>query len=395
MNRIAITIFGAIVFFVFSCSNAQDSRVSFDSTDRNPMTLLDDLGIDSKVARKPEYRFQMVCSVVENGKLNKTVSYNTDNYYYPASLVKIPAALVLLEELKAQNIPLDAIPVFDTVDACGSIRFVELSHRKSISFRQMLTELIVVSDNNFYNAIYHFVTPQGLNERLKELGFEDVHIYRSFTGCERIDHLKTYPSRVYDTSNKIIYQQDATILDSTVLTSSYKRTKDRMFGSKHENDEGKIVDGAFDLNHHIEIPLEALHEMMGRFLIPDAFDKKGWDIRTEDREFLRNLLGMYPSEIQSSYRSIDQLPDDIYKYIKVPKKKTVRTLGKLGLSYGFASEVAYFQIPGTTDALLISYSVYVNANDTVNDGEYEYESVARPFAESLIQDIITWQRNSN
>lgn len=395
MNRITAAILGTMVLFVFSCSHSQDSKTSFGSAEVNPLVLLDELGIDSKVARDPEYRFQMVCSVVEKGKVNKTVSYNTGNYYYPASLVKIPAALVLLEELKASNIPLDAIPVFDAVDACGSIRFVELSRRRSISFRQMLTELIVVSDNHFYNAIYHFISPQRLNERIQELGFEGVNIYRAFTGCEPTDHLKTYPYSVYDASNRVIYQKDATVLDSAILTSKYKKTIEREFGAKHENDEGEIVDGAFDLNYHIEIPLEALHEMMGRFLLPDAYEKEGWDIRKEDREFLRTLLAMQPSEIRSSYRSIDHLSDDSYKYVKAPNKIEARTLSKLGLSYGFASEVAYFQLPGTTDAILISYSVYVNANDIVNDGKYEYESVARPFAESLVRDIVEWQRSSN
>lgn len=382
--------------FIFSCSHSQ-SEEKQSSEDVKAVSILDSLGIDSEIARNPKFHFQMVATSVVEGKIRKSVSYGTDQYYYPASLVKIPAALVLLEILNERNISLNAIPIFDTVNACGSTRFVELSQEKRISFRQMLRELIVVSDNHFYNALYHFITPKELNKRLKEKGYEGVKIYRAFTGCDVIDQLRTYPLKVYAPDLKsVLYEQEASILDSNVVFEYYTESKDRMFGSKHENKEGDIVDGPYDLNFHIEIPLEQMHRMMLSVFYSNQFSQtERWNVRGEDLTFIQEMLGTFPSEISSSYRKIDHFDDFEYKYVPSNKEKGNRTFGKLGLSYGFASESVYVPTDGIGNGLLLSYSVYVNSNDIVNDGEYDYESVARPFAKDLFTKMLEWHLNEN
>lgn len=383
-------IFFNCLFLLIGCSHSQTTKeVSIDEVSSE--NILDSLGIDLEVARNPKYGFQMVASSIKDGKLEKTISYGTDQYYYPASLVKIPAMLVLLEVLEEKGIPLDAIPVFDTVNACGSTKFVDLSRQKRISFRQMLTELIVVSDNHFYNAIYHFLTPELLNERLHELGFNGSHIYRAFTGCDLEHQLKTYPYKVYSADGKLLHQAQASELQVAVISQVYTSTQNRMFGSRHENKEGDIVDGPYDLNNHIEIPLDEMHQMLLRFLYPEEFEEQlRWKISDENREMIIGLLGAYPSEIKSAYRSLSRFDDNEYKYVNYKSSVEVRSLSKLGLSYGFASECVFVPTEGGDDGLLLTYSVYVNSNDIVNDGDYEYNEVARPFANDLFEYLLEW-----
>jgi len=383
----------------FSCSHSQ-SKVDSSLKTVEQDTVLDSLGIDLEVARNPKYRFQMVASSIVDGKIQKTVSYGTDKYYYPASLVKIPAALVALEELNRLQVSLDAFIRFntDTVEVCGSTRFVDLTAKNNISFRQMLRELIVVSDNHFYNAFYHFITPGSLRSRFLQMGFDDVYVYKAFTGCDASQQLTTYPSIVCEIlpkSTKIIELRGRT-MNPYSFFKAYEETDDRKFGSKHENEDGEIVDGPYDLNYNIEIPLNQLHEMMLRFMYPEMYpEEKRWKIREEDRIYLMELMGMYPSEIHSVYRSLKHLDDLEYKYVPGTESSAGRTYGKLGLSYGFASETVFVPTAGKGTGVLLSYSVYVNSNDIVNDGEYDYETVARPFARELFEKILIWHENLN
>jgi hypothetical protein len=382
---------------LFSCSHSQ-GETDTHVPEKQRSTILDSLGIDMEVARNPKYRFQFVATSIQNGTAVKSVAYGTDKYYYPASLVKIPTALVALEELNRLQVSLDAFIRFDTdtVEVCGSTRFVELTAKNNISFRQMLSELIVVSDNQFYNVFYHFITPATLRSRFLEMGFDDVYVYKDFTGCDTIQQLTTYPYFVWDIKPKVTTRIEsfASTMNPYSFRKAYEEAEDRKFGSKHENEDGEIVDGPFDLNYNLEIPLESLHEMMSRLLFPQNYkEEERWNIRPADREFLIQLLQAYPSEIKSSYRSIKHLEDSAYKYVPGTEASAGRTFGKLGLSYGFASETVFVPTKGKDTGVLLSYSVYVNSNDIVNDGEYDYETVARPFAKELFSKVLEWHKN--
>jgi len=382
----------SLLLLLISCSHSQSDALAESEVDKETDTVLTFLGIDHELATNPRYRFQFVYTPISNGNLGETYTYNTTEYYYPASLVKFMVAAVLLEELNKHDIPLDAYPVFDTVNACGSTKFVELSKNK-ISFRQMLRELMVVSDNHFYNALYHFITPQKLNQTLKAKGAVHTKIYRPFTGCDVNQSLHTYPCSVFNENGKLIYEVSESKIDTNILNKSYSYSTDRLFGSQHENSDGEIVPGPYDLNYHLEIPLEEIHYLFSKFLFPgETRTDDPWSIRDSDRQFLMKIMGLKTNEIRSAYRSISHLDPYAYKYARtLHGDQETRSLSKLGLSYGFASEIAYIELPGTNEAMLLSYSIYVNENDIVNDGDYEYEELARPFAVDLLSTLIDWQ----
>ncbi len=382
------------IVLLVSCSHSQSEQED-TSVESEELSMLDSLGLDMEVARNPKYRFQFVATSFKEGKIAKSVSYGTDQYYYPASLVKVPTALVFLEIMKERNIPMDSYPVFDTVNACGSTKFVDICNDHHVSFEQMLKELLVVSDNHFYNALFHIITPEQLNARLKAKGFEGIKIYRAFTGCDPVDQLRTYPFKIEgSTIGGASYHQSSSEMDSTVLNAEYEYTEDRLFGSKHENSEGEIVDGPYDLNYQIEIPLDQMHQIMLAFMYPNLVqESQRWNITSKERAYLEELLGAYPSEIEGSYRSLKRYDDFEYKYVRNTEGYAEgRTFGKLGLSYGFASETVYVPSEGVGNGVLLTYSVYVNSNDIVNDGEYDYETVARPFAEALFAKNLEWHK---
>ncbi len=379
--RIYLSVF---ILLLFSCSHSQNETAKENSVESEWPQYLNGLGIDTNIALNPKYRFQLVFTAIRDGSVNESFSFGTDKYYYPASLVKVPVALLALEKMQRLGISLDDFIVFDTVNACGSTRFVQLSQQQNISFRQLFMELLVVSDNNFYNALYHFVGPEEIDEKMNQKGFHNSYIFRAFTGCDKLEQLHTYPWKVSSPNGTKVTEESEIFADTNLLSANYQYTERRLFGSSHENKEGEIVAGPYDLNYMLEMKMENLQEMMLTLLFPDQYAiEKRWEISEEAKAFILKLMQKYPSEIESSYRNIRDFEDTIYKYAH--QEESGRTTSKLGLSYGFASETVYYEIPNSKNAFLLTYSIYVNKNDCVNDGKYEYEEVARPFAQSLFK----------
>ncbi len=386
---------GVLILVLSGCSHSQVDRKQGALLQKEVWPeALKEVSLDTLIAFDPKFRFQMVYTPIIEGEFGETYSFQTENYYYPASLVKIPTALVALEKMERLGITLDDILVLDTSETCGSVKFVELSRSKKITFRQMFTELLVVSDNHFYNALYHFVTPEELNKRLKELGHDGTHIYRAFTGCDKIQQLHTFPYEVRTQKGGLRYEAKDVWMDSSELNNAYTYTENRWFGSHHENAEGDIVQGPYDMNFMPELPLLELQKMMQALILPNAVEEHlRWSISEEHRTFIMELMQKVPSEIRSCHRDLSKWENNTYKYAvpSIDGERSSRTYSKLGLSYGFASETVYVKSPNGKGDFLLSYSVYVNENDTVNDGKYEYEEVARPFAEKLIDAFILFQ----
>jgi hypothetical protein len=56
------------------------------------------------------------------------------------------------------------------------------------------------------------------------------------------------------------------------------------------------------------------------------------------------------------------------------------------------SEVAYVVNPKEGVEFMLSAVVYANANQTMNDGKYEYKTVCRPFLGELGNLIYNYER---
>ena len=119
----------------------------------------------------------------------------------------------------------------------------------------------------------------------------------------------------------------------------------------------------------------------------------------DSRRYLLKCLGNFPREMKNSvYHNTTTFPDNYYKYAIVGNKPELassgryRTFSKIGIAYGFVTESAYVVDFEKQKDFLFSVSIYVNKDDIVNDGTYEYEKIARPFIANfsrIIQDNLT------
>ncbi len=378
------------VFFVFSALGQKTIQ-----TENDLLTFLSGKNelIDHVLNNREKYHLQLVYTGVhgEGDSMNfSTIDLTTGQYFYPASVVKLPAALLTLEKLNKLDLSRKDILKINEDLHCGNQKFADLSRQRDISFEEMIDELIVVSNNDYYNSLYHFLTPGEINNSLAEKGLSDTHIYKSFTGCGIDEQLKCNSIEVRR-GKDVVYQQELCVLDMGQMIKHYDYTDDKLLGSKHEY-EREIVNGPFDFNYNLEMPLDEIHQMMLRLIYPDNFpEHERWNLREEDRLYLIDVLQKYPRELgKKEYLNREKYPDNIYKYILIGEGNPngVRTVSKIGLSYGFSTETAYIQNESTTDFFL-SISLYTNANDIVNDGDYEYNELARPFMARVAKLLST------
>lgn len=359
--------------------NAQEERAPLDVVS---LIKGQDSLVDRVLEQAEKYRLQFVCTIIDNDQKAKmqTDRKVSGSYFYPASTVKLPVALLTLEKLNRLGFSLDDRLILNPDVQCGNTSYIQNTQPDGLSFRQMLEEMLVMSNNEHYSILYHFLSPGEMYQRLSELGYSGVHIFRAFNGCELEAQLKTNSWKVLQ-DGKMVYTQDAQVKSLDWLANMYRYDPGKLIGSKHEY-RGEIRPGPFDFNYQLELPLEQLHEMLLRLVHAELFpERMRWLLSPEQRAQMIEWMGKFPSECcDELFDNARKFPNAYNKYFLVGESNAEypRTISKIGLSYGFVTESVYVQC-SEKRSLVFTVSMYVNENDTVNDGKYEYEEIARPF----------------
>ncbi len=75
-----------------------------------------------------------------------------------------------------------------------------------------------------------------------------------------------------------------------------------------------------------------------------------------------------------------------------PAPPHLKIANKSGWAYGYLTDTAYIRDTQSGREFIISASIHVNANQTFNDDEYEYEELGVPFLAELGRALITSER---
>ena len=382
-----------LILLTLATTNVTFCQDQIEEAEQMPSLLSQILGVDSLVDHVlnniEKYRFQFMVTEIHESEselyLGETHDYSVPNwYFYPASMVKLPIAIMSLEKLNETNFSTDATLKFQRDFECGNMKFVDESRQRKLTFKEMLRKLIIVSNNRYYNSLYHFVTPQRINDELKKRGFVETHIYKDFTGCEMPQNLKTHGFSIQEIDSTKTYVQNSSHIELEEFAANYIYDSTKLYGSKSEY-RGEIVDGPFDFNYNLEYSIQDIHSTSMRLFFPQFFDEDDrWNLREEDRQFLLESMKSVPKDLRGKeYLNTKKYPDNLYKYIvhgdDNPIYDGVITYSKMGISYGFVTETAYVTNPKTNKRYVLTANIYVNSNDTVNDGKYEYKELARPF----------------
>jgi len=157
---------------------------------------------------------QIIYSEINRDKKNKVQFrdhfYNVDDqrYFYPASTVKLPIAILALEKIRELAIPgLDRNSTMIT-GAAGERQTEVFNDPSSAdgrpSIAHYIKKILLVSDNDAFNRLYEFLGQEYINNRLHAMGYTDIQIlHRLDISLPEAENRWTNPLRFYDSTGKL------------------------------------------------------------------------------------------------------------------------------------------------------------------------------------------------
>ncbi|MBX0292883.1 class A beta-lactamase-related serine hydrolase [Hymenobacter sp. HSC-4F20] len=356
------------------------------------------------VARAADYELQIIYTQINRDAQQRPhfVQHNfrldARQYFNPASLVKLPVAVLALEKLNkldqpclTRRSPMATGAAFRCQTAVPYVASPDSDRINTVG--NYIKRMLLVSDNQAYNRLYEFLGQRPLNERLAELGYPSARIVRRFAPCDTGANRYTNPITFYNPATKqICYQQPAAV---NPIPFSYPLGQVRK-GRAYQSG-GHLVQRPYDFTTANYLPLQHSTDILKALLFPAAVPvQQRFNLTANDYAFLRYYLHHTPHSSSFSAFASAKYFDAYKKYLyygrrKSPERSTLRIYNVVGMSHGYLSDVAYFSDAAHHTEFLLSAVLYVNQDGIINDGVYEYETIGLPFLESLGQLISEYE----
>ena len=300
-----------------------------------------------------------------------------NNYFYPASTVKFPIAVLAMQKLNQ----LDSLSK-DT-------RFYIEGDTVETTFAADVSKIFAVSDNQANNRLFEFLGQDALNSNLKQKGISPVRIAHRLS-TENADEITTKPL--------IIYLNDST---TAALEGSINTSPKPLNINKIEKGIGYIAEDSlmlepfsFALKNYY--PINAQHAVLKRIIFPEAFsENERFNLNDEQKKLILEAMhtlpkkvGYDPIEYYDSYVKFFMFGDskeDIPEHIKI--------YNKVGYAYGTLTDCAYIVDSKNKVEFILTATILVNKDKIFNDNIYEYDDIGIPFLAELGREIYTIERN--
>lgn len=384
------------LFYVFF-TTGNFAQFSFD-TILSKKPILKSVQADSK-----KYRLQIIYTQITRDSKGlpsfTSYKYNVDstNYFYCASLVKLPCSILALEKLNELHLDKNTTMFTDSANACQHAVHKDTTSIGGLpSIAQYIKRMCLVSDNVAYGRVYEFLGVDYIHNRLAELGYKNMRIVHRFDcGCKGTEHVTTNPISFFDGA-KLLYHQDQQA-STKVYTNPIGIVK---IGKAYMNAQNKKINEPKDFTNMNYISLENVHSLLQRLVFNEYLPKaQQLRIFKADQSFLVKQLTMYPRE--SSHPTYPTKPyfDSYKKYcIYGDSKKAIadtslKITNIVGQSYGFMIDCAYITNKAKHIEFMLSAVIYTNEDEIINDGKYEYNTIALPFLAELGREIYKFELN--
>jgi hypothetical protein len=346
---------------------------------------------DSLLRHNDEYGIEIIYTQVDRKKSGKPVLKDhffnvSDKYFYPASTVKFPVALLSLQKLNQLKIKgLDKNTSMIT-EAAYSGQTAVYNDPNSPDGRptiaQYIKKIFLVSDNDAFNRLYEFLGQEYINRSLHKLGYTDAEIiHRLSISLTEDENRHTNPVKFFDTSGHVIYEK-ATENSQWV----YAKREDKKGKGYYSGD--KLINSPFDFSKKNRLSLADLHSMLKTIFFPKEVKRKQrFGLKKEDYQFVYKYMSMFPQE--SAHPYYDSSYHDAYsKFIlwgddKEKQNGDVRIFHKSGEAYGFLTDVCYVVDFKNNVEFMLSATIHCNTDGIYNDDHYDYETTGFPFLKNL------------
>jgi hypothetical protein len=384
-RKLRLLLLGVLLMGVTACNEDDAWRGSLEEMMRSKPEHF------ATVLADPEkYRMQILYTQIDRDADNKpsfrSFGYrlNADEYFYPASTVKLPAAALALEKINRLAV--------DGLDRDTEMRVAGAPDGKSVG--RYVREVLLVSDNDAFNRLYEFMTQQELNERLQQLGLQNTRIMHRLEIALDVEANRNTPAIVFVDGDEVVYEQDA-----AYSAVDYTAAEPVLLG-KAEIVGGERLERPKDFATKNAYPIQAQHDVIQALMFPDDVDvSRRFDLGDEDYAFMYRNMSGYPADSGiAEYADADRYPEGYVKFLMyggnaqdVPDN--IRIFNKVGDAYGFLTDAAYIVDVDNGVEFILAATIFTNANQTFNDNDYEYDEIALPFLRDLGNAIYEIELN--
>jgi hypothetical protein len=174
---------------------------------------------DSILKNRDALKVQIIYTQIDRNKNNRPVFTNyyfnldPNKYYYPASTVKLPTALLALERMnKLKSVGVNRQTSMITEAAYSNETPVyndPTTQDGRPTVEHYIKKIFLVSDNDAFNRLYEWLGQEYINRELHKKGYKNTNIlHRLSIFMTEDENRHTNPVNFYDDSTRLIYAKD-------------------------------------------------------------------------------------------------------------------------------------------------------------------------------------------
>ena len=367
-------------------------------------SLLHTTPLLAKVATNPQYELQIIYTQIDRDAQNRptftphTYHLNPQQYFNPASLVKLPVVALSLEKLNDLHKPgltRRTIMATGMTYRCQTpVPFAAPADSdQTATVGNYIKRMLLVSDNVAYNRLYEFLGQRPLNERLAQLGYSNTRITRRFAPCDTAANRHTNPISFHTPQGDTLYKEPARFNPIAYTSPLGRVLKGRAYQAGR-----RIIPEPYDFTTANHLPLSNITALLQSILFPESVPAtQRLHLTPADYAFLRRYLHATPHESGFHPYAAARYFDAYKKYLyygrnpNLPSQSALRIYNIVGMSHGYLADVAYFADSLHQSEFMLSAVLYVNHDGIINDGAYEYDSIGLPFLAQLGRSIQQYE----
>lgn len=307
-------------------------------------------------------------------------------WFFPASTMKLPMALLACEEVARAGGNLDSAIMLRQPPETGHW---DESEPSSETLRRSLCRTFTVSDNIPYNRFYELLGADKIHARLKALGYPNTRAISRLGSRDVNTNLKTGSAQIIDANGKPL----AGFAPRTAKKRSFPFGR-ALKGEGFLADDGTLIPGPHDFSFGNFMPLSDLHQMLMAFIFPETVNEsQRWKIPADWREGILKEMGRYPRESIDPVYPSPEYYDGFAKFFvlgdnKQEAREGYRAYGKIGEAYGYLTDSSYMVDKSTGSECFLSAVIHCNPDGIYNDDKYDYEEVGLPFLAALGKSVL-------
>jgi len=359
------------------------------SSDPIKSAIKEDEFVRKIIKDKDNYEIQILYTEVSKNNLGQTefkdfqFQLNDEQYFYPASTIKLPIAIMTLSkinELRAEG---------SNISLKSKIKLSLINNKKEIivrdsisSFQNLIADVFLVSDNSASNVLIDFIGYNYFNSSMINAGYENTYLNHKFNPDPFVNS-----SWIISTlDNDIISsKENKKIILANSNISNLKKGERNLVN-------GEIINESRDFSSKNRSSLTDMHNIMKNLIYPEITFSK-FNLNVEDYDFLRYWMSRFTYEdLGNKYIGDDKFFNSYNKFFihgmdTILKSTDVRVYNKIGQAYGTSTDSAYIKNYKEDVEFFLTATIYTNKNEIINDNIYEYGDTAIPFLSKLSKTL--------